>query len=118
MYSFLLKKLTATLLSFIGLLSPIFTSLSSYFFLGESFSWTLVFCTLIMLCAMWLVYYSELREGYIKRYKSLSKPINSQNDLPIEGVDVQLEAIPVVSRLRNNAYSWLSRNRKGGLYRK
>lgn len=66
LYSFLLKRLTATFLSFVGLLSPIFTSLSSFLILGEPISWQIIVSTIFMLFAMWLVYHSELTEGYIK----------------------------------------------------
>jgi drug/metabolite transporter (DMT)-like permease len=66
LYSFLLKRLTATFLSFVGLLSPIFTSLSSFLILGEPISWQIIVSTIFMLFAMWLVYRSELTEGYIK----------------------------------------------------
>lgn len=67
LYSFLLKRLTATFLSFVGLLSPIFTSISSFFILGDPISWQIIVSTLCMLFAMWLVYYSELSQGYIKK---------------------------------------------------
>lgn len=65
LYSYLLKRLTATFLSFVGLLSPIFTSISSFFILGEKISLQIIVSTFFMLIAMWLVYYSELMQGYI-----------------------------------------------------
>jgi drug/metabolite transporter (DMT)-like permease len=67
LYSFLLKRLTATFLSFVGLLSPIFTSISSFLILGSPISWQIVVSTLFMLVAMGLVYYSELMQGYIQK---------------------------------------------------
>lgn len=65
LYSYLLKKLTATFLSFVGLLSPIFTSISSFLILGEKISMEIILSTSLMIVAMWIVYYSELSQGYI-----------------------------------------------------
>ncbi len=70
LYSFLLKRLTATFLSFVGLLSPIFTSISSFIILGESVSWQIILSTFFMLFAMWMVYRSEIALGYIEKASS------------------------------------------------
>ena len=67
LYSYLLRRLTATFLSFVGLLSPIFTSITSFLILGEPISWQIIVSTIFMLLAMWLVYYSELIQGYIQK---------------------------------------------------
>lgn len=66
LYGYLLKRFTATLLSFVGLLSPIFASLSSWALLGETPSWVIFAGTSIMLFGMWIVYKAELRQGYIQ----------------------------------------------------
>lgn len=73
LYSFLLKRLTATFLSFVGLLSPIFTSFSSFLILGAPISWQIIVSTGMMLLAMGLVYYSELMQGYIQKEPVPSK---------------------------------------------
>jgi drug/metabolite transporter (DMT)-like permease len=65
LYGMLLKRFTATFLSFIGLLSPIFASLSSYLFLGEPLSWTLFAATGVVSIGLWMVYSAELKQGYI-----------------------------------------------------
>lgn len=67
LYGYLLKKYTATFLSFMGLLSPIFASLNGWFLLGETPSWQIFLSTIIVLSGSWLVYREELKQGYIKK---------------------------------------------------
>jgi drug/metabolite transporter (DMT)-like permease len=74
LYGYLLKKYTATLLSFAGLLSPIFASISAYFILNEPFEPIIFVCTAFILFALYIVYTEELRLGYIRgRHKKLSQ---------------------------------------------
>ena len=72
LYGYLLKKYTATILSFFGLLSPIFASIHGYFILGEPISPVILLSTGIVLLGLRLVYSEELRLGYIKK-KQLSE---------------------------------------------
>lgn len=65
LYGFLLKRFTATFLSFLGLLSPLFTSLSSWVLLGESPSWIILASTGVVALGLFLVYQAELKQGYI-----------------------------------------------------
>lgn len=67
LYGMLLKKFTATLISFIGLFSPIFASISSWLILGETPSLAIFFSTGILLFGLWMVYSAELRQGYLTR---------------------------------------------------
>lgn len=67
LYGYLLKHYTATFLSFVGLLSPIFASISAVFFLGEPLSWTIFLSTGVVSLGLFLVYRAELKQGYIKR---------------------------------------------------
>ena len=67
LYGFLLKKYTATLLSFVGLLSPIFASLSEWIILGQPPSPILLASTGIVLSGLWIVYQEEIKLGYIKK---------------------------------------------------
>jgi len=72
LYGFLLKRMTATFLSFAGLLSPIFASLTGWILLGEAPSPTLLLSSGIVICGLWIVYKEELRQGYMKpRTKAL-----------------------------------------------
>ncbi|MDX8431434.1 MAG: DMT family transporter [Candidatus Algichlamydia australiensis] len=65
LYGYLLRKLTATFLSFVGLLSPIFASIASWLILGESFSPPIIIATSIIGTGLYLVYKAELSQGYI-----------------------------------------------------
>lgn len=65
LYGMLLKRFTATFLSFMGLLSPIFASLNGLIFLGEPISWTIILSTGIVSLGLWIVYRAELKQGYI-----------------------------------------------------
>lgn len=67
LYGLMLRKYTATFLSFIGLLSPVFASLSGWLFLGEPLSWTILLSTGIVSSGLSLVYYAELKQGYIQK---------------------------------------------------
>ncbi len=64
LYGAMLKRFTATFISFLGLLSPIFASLSSWLLLGEPLSPTIFGATAIVSMGAWLVYSAELRQGY------------------------------------------------------
>lgn len=65
LYGMLLKRFTATFLSFMGLLSPIFASLNGLIFLGEPISWTIMLSTGVVCLGLWIVYRAELKQGYI-----------------------------------------------------
>ena len=69
LYGYMLKKYTATFLSFMGLLSPIFASLNSWFILGERPSWRIFLATSIVSLGLFIVYQSELAQGYIVKNK-------------------------------------------------
>jgi len=70
LYGFLLKKYTATFLSFVGLLSPIFASLHGWIFLGEPLSGLIFLSTGIVCIGLWIVYAAELKQGYILKQKT------------------------------------------------
>lgn len=67
LYGFLLKRFTATFLSFTGLLSPLFASLHGWLFLKEPISWTILLSTGIVSIGLWVVYQTELKQGYIAK---------------------------------------------------
>lgn len=66
-YGALLKRFTATFLSFVGLLSPIFASLNAWIFLGEPISWVIFLSTGIIGLGLWMVYRAELQQGYFTK---------------------------------------------------
>lgn len=64
-YGLMLKKYTATFLSFMGVLSPIFASIASWIFLKEPISPLIFLSTGIVSVGLWLIYSAELKQGYI-----------------------------------------------------
>lgn len=68
-YGMMLKRFTATFLSFMGLLSPIFASLTAWIFLGELPSWQILLSTGFVSIGLWIVYKAELKQGYIIKKK-------------------------------------------------
>lgn len=73
LYGFLLKKYTATFLSFVGLLSPIFASLSEWILLKTAPSPLILLSTCIVIVGLWIVYQEELKLGYIVKKKQALK---------------------------------------------
>ena len=65
LYGYLLKRYTATLLSFFGLLSPIFASITSWFFIQEAPSPIILLSTAIVGIGLYTVYRAESKLGYI-----------------------------------------------------
>lgn len=70
LYGFMLKRFTATFLSFAGLLSPIFASLNAWVILGERPSPIIFLSTAVVCIGLWLVYQAELKQGYIRPQKT------------------------------------------------
>lgn len=70
LYGYLLKKYTATFMSFMGLLSPFFASLSSWAILGETPSLTILGSTCVVIVGLWIHYQEELKQGYIVKKTS------------------------------------------------
>jgi drug/metabolite transporter (DMT)-like permease len=67
LYGLMLKRYTATFLSCMGLLSPIFASLNGWLFLGERPSWIIFLSTGVVSLGLWVVYRAELKQGYVVR---------------------------------------------------
>ncbi len=79
LYGYLLKKYTATFLSFFGLLSPFFASLHSWILLGERPSPTILFSSLIILFGLFLIHREEWRLGYISSNKQTKPALLEKN---------------------------------------
>lgn len=73
LYGMLLKRFTATFLSFMGLLSPFFASMHGWLFLDEPVSWVIFASTAILSLGLWIVYSAELKQGYIVKAASKSE---------------------------------------------
>jgi drug/metabolite transporter (DMT)-like permease len=65
LYSYLLKKYTATVLSFFGLLTPLFVAVLQYFFLDIPISSGFFASICIISFGIYIFYQEELQQGYI-----------------------------------------------------
>jgi drug/metabolite transporter (DMT)-like permease len=65
LYGLMLRRFTATFISFMGLLSPILASLNAWIFLGEIPSSIIFVSTAIVSLGLWIIYSAELKQGYI-----------------------------------------------------
>lgn len=74
LYGYLLKKYTATFMSFVGLLSPIFASFSEWVLLKTAPSPLILGSTCVIIFGLWLVYKAELKQGYIAKSKKINAP--------------------------------------------
>ncbi len=66
LYGVMLKRFTATFLSFFGLLSPIFASLNAWILINEPPSIKIFLSTAIVSVGLWIFYKTELKQGYVK----------------------------------------------------
>ena len=71
LYGYLLKRFSATLISFFDLLSPLFASLNAYLFLNEPFHPIILLSTVLVLIGLLVVYRIELKQGYVWTFKAL-----------------------------------------------
>jgi drug/metabolite transporter (DMT)-like permease len=62
MYASLLKKYTATFMSFAGFIAPLFTALYGWAFLGEIITWHFYASSAIVFVGLFLFYKDELNK--------------------------------------------------------
>lgn len=77
-YGWLLKRFTATFLSFAGLMTPLCAAFFGWLILGETVLWTFYISLGIISFGLWLVYSEELRLGYIVKRKAPQTSVNTQ----------------------------------------
>lgn len=65
MSTHLLKKYTATFLTFMSFVDPLYVALLSWMFLSEVITWHFFVAVTIFLSGLYLFYQEELRQGYI-----------------------------------------------------
>lgn len=75
LYGYLLKRFTATFMSFVGLLSPIFASFSEWILLKTPPSPLILGSTFVIIFGLWLVYKAELKQGYIVKARKVNESI-------------------------------------------
>lgn len=66
-YGYLLKRYTATLLSFVGFLTPLFTALYDWVFLGIEVEPSFYIATVVVAYGIYIFYQEELQQGYIAK---------------------------------------------------
>lgn len=64
LYGHLLKKFTATFISFAGFTTPLFTALFGWFYLGEHVTLPFYISAAIVFCGLIVFYMEELKQGY------------------------------------------------------
>lgn len=68
-YIFLLKKYSATFISFGGFTEPLFVAFYSWIFLGETVNWQFFVSLAIISLGLYIFYQEELRQGYTDKIK-------------------------------------------------
>ena len=63
LYGYLLKKYSATFLSFAGFITPLFSALFGWYYLAESIAWPFYLSALIVFSGLYIFYQEELRQG-------------------------------------------------------
>lgn len=63
-YGFLLRRYTATFLSFAGFTTPLFAALFGWLFLGELVNWTFFLSIFVVCIGLYIFYQEELKQGY------------------------------------------------------
>lgn len=66
LYGWLLKRFSATFMSFAGFTTSMFSAFFGWAFLSESLTWALVTSTLIILCGLTIFYQEELKPSLVK----------------------------------------------------
>jgi len=64
LYGHLLKRFTATFMSFAGFTTPLFTAIYGWFFLSEVISEAFYLSAAVVFIGLFLFYQEELRQGY------------------------------------------------------
>lgn len=76
LYGTLLRKYSATFMSFAGFTTPLFTAFFGWFFLGEVVTWAFYLSFLIVLGGLWIYDQDELKQSYQNRWRGVEKPTN------------------------------------------
>jgi len=81
LYGYLLKRFTATFMSFAGLITPFFASLYGYFFLQEVITWHFYVAISMFTLGLFIFYNAELKQG--EGFKqNLAATTNSLDSVP------------------------------------
>jgi drug/metabolite transporter (DMT)-like permease len=61
----LLRRFTATFVSFAGFTTPLFTAILGWFFLGETVTMSFYLSTIVVFSGLYLFYQDELQKGVV-----------------------------------------------------
>lgn len=73
LYGTLLKKYSATFMSFAGFTTPLFTAIFGWFFLGEVVTWPFYASFLIVISGLWIYDQDELKHSYQNQWREIPK---------------------------------------------
>lgn len=68
LYGYLLKRYTATFMSFVGFTTPFFAAFFGWVLLKENVSWTFFLENTFVLIGLIIFYKEEIRQGYVTHY--------------------------------------------------
>ncbi len=68
LYGYLLKRFSATFMSFSGLVTPIFASLFGWIFLGETISWHYIAAIILFSLGLLIFYQAELKQDKLSTH--------------------------------------------------
>lgn len=78
LYGWLLKRFSATFLSFAGMMTPLFAAFFGWAVLGETVTWPFFASMGVVSLGLWLVYSEELRLGYITKKRAKRQQIDGE----------------------------------------
>lgn len=64
LYGYLLKRYSATFISFAGFTTPLFTAFFGWFYLGENVTWPFYISAIIVFAGLFTFYQEELKQDY------------------------------------------------------
>lgn len=70
MYGYLLRRFSATFISFAGFVTPLFTALFGWMYLGEVVTWPFYVSAVIVFMGLYAFYQEELKEDYVTKFIS------------------------------------------------
>jgi drug/metabolite transporter (DMT)-like permease len=83
LYGTLLKKYSATFMSFAGFTTPLFTAIFGWFFLWETVTWAFYTSFLIVVSGLWIYDQDELKQSYQNQWRDLPQKVDQEEALEI-----------------------------------
>lgn len=77
LYGALLKRFSATFMSFAGFSTPVFTALFGWFYLGEEISWQFYLSLAIFFPGLCIFYQDELQRDFLATKQAASEPAST-----------------------------------------